>query len=302
MTHSRDLVGAPAWQAAMPRLLRRGFTLIELLVVIGIIAILAGMLLPALGRARSGAAAAVCLSNHKQVILAWRLYAEDNRDRLTGVIQDSRLASPYVSTWAEGLIGYRAIPEVYLSDRTNVSKALFRGPGGLGDYLKTVRILRCPDDRSGVLSMKRGAPRTRSYSMNNYMTVLRNDPGTGPPETWQVTGYSLLSHLASVGPANLAIFVDECPGTINSPAYFMPYRFEDGYPNNVVAALPAARHGGTAVFSFADGHAENHRWVGSEFRQRCATQDPAQDSVITFRDATSDLEWLRSHAGYWVWR
>src|SRR5512139_1368950 len=61
---------------------RAAFTLIELLVVIAIIAILAALLLPSLRRAKEKGDGIVCLNNHRQLALAWRMYAEDNNDVL----------------------------------------------------------------------------------------------------------------------------------------------------------------------------------------------------------------------------
>ena len=74
-----------------------GFTLIELLVVIAIIALLAGMLLPALGKAKQKAHGIYCMNNHRSLLLAWKMYLDDNNE----VLPFAQWDNAWVSGWLD---------------------------------------------------------------------------------------------------------------------------------------------------------------------------------------------------------
>ncbi len=244
----------------------RGFTLIELLVVIAIIAILAGMLLPALAKAKTKAQGALCMSNGRQLMLAWRLYTDDNNGRLV-----ASLAANGRPVWVEHSLDWSS------PDNTNVSY-IMKGPlfkyGG-----SSTAIYKCPADRAavGTIPKVKYTPRIRSISMSQAFDFGGWLPA--PP-------YKVFAKDSDINiPTKTWVFIDEHPDSINDAACAVKMA-DPGAKTAQIIDFPASWHNGACGLSFADGHSEIHKWIGSKIRAKVGynlnlqPNVPAGDSVV----------------------
>lgn len=256
----------------------RGFTLIELLIVIAIISILAAMLLPVLEKAQERSQEASCMNNTRQIMLGWRMYAEDNNDFLAP--NDYPYQTPYrTAANPHSLFCWVCGTMASSFDASRIQELTDPLGTALTPYITNPKIYHCPADNY-IDTFSGHQVHVRSYSMNSAVGTVwfsssvytTGGPPLGSPvgggwlggasyqnvqTTWLT--YGKLSSFIRPGPANTFVIMDENPITINDASIAISASAAPGA--TYLIDYPSGNHADGAGISFADGHAITHKWL-----------------------------------------
>jgi hypothetical protein len=217
-------------------------------------------------------------------MLAWRLYADDNLDRLVAAqdLVSNPLGRP---NWFSGWMNFSG-------DRVNWDENADMVKSPLWKYVgQTRQIFKCPADKAMVKYQGKWLPRVRSNSMGQHFGngEWLNKTFDANQKVWRT--YARLGDI--VNPAKSWVLIDEHPDSINDAAFANACTGAEARNTAQIIDMPGNYHNGACGFSFSDGHSEIHRWIGSKLRnmpvyfgrKSISLNVPAEDSWI-------DVNWM----------
>jgi prepilin-type N-terminal cleavage/methylation domain-containing protein len=277
-----------------------GFTLIELLVVIAIIAILGAMLLPALARAKQKAYAIQCLSNNRQLAIAWTMYAGDNNDTMVpnrGLNGQSSMTATDPRTNPDLQPGGQDA-QWCPGNMQNITVALnydkWIKAGLLYPYLSSLSIYHCPGDHNRVprgVAASFQKPALRTYSMNCWLQSM-DAPGNHTAAWIGINGYYVYQKLAGMarpGPSKTWVFIEESPIGIDDAYFAVDPRQTTTWFN-----CPSVLHGKSSEMAFADGHSETRQWTDGNMIHGIGAN--ANGNNVKADPNSGDLAWFISRS------
>ena len=245
-----------------------GFSQADLLTVIGVLVLLALLLTPALARTRVTDQAFQCRNNMRQLIQGWRMYAEDNSDKL-----------PNCFDWVWGAMSYFANN----TDNTNVT---YLCTSLLGPYVRDVAVYKCPADRSLAVEYASRLPRVRSVSISQSFSE-QNEGHLEDTRKGYYRHYLKAVDMVVPPPAKLWVMIDESPDSINDGAFAVQM---DPY-GSVWQDVPTILHDGGCGFAFADGHSDIKRWTDRRTLAMKVTYTTTSTYAVT-QPNNPDIKWL----------
>jgi prepilin-type N-terminal cleavage/methylation domain-containing protein/prepilin-type processing-associated H-X9-DG protein len=220
-----------------------GFTLVELLVAVGVIAVLASLLMPALARAREQARRAACLSNVRTLTTAWLAYAENHRGRICCAVPGPA-DRPGFHDWVASAAGEQSLRD-----------------GVLWPYVNSAGPYRCPNDDVNA---------AHTYLINSWLN------GEGPPAPGEAAPARCLSRLRDA--CQTFVFLEHLDRLGDNDRSFRVPPF----PSEDWTDLPAlGLHGRAGIVSFADGHAIVWNWLApAEWHRTGPSPAPGIDADL----------------------